>query len=194
VPAGRTHDQVTWLTTPGVAIGTWLLTQTLDLTLLTAFSFLFAGLMFSGDLDVKSVQYKRWGWFRWIWIPYQKWVPHRSPLSHGPVLGTLARLVYLTCCLGGLIFLGTYVLQSLPQDLLFLQVLQPEALGAQTRHGFQVTLQILSQRPALLVAGLSGLWLGALSHTWADEGVSRWKKWRRRRASPRSKRNRAMKK
>ena len=33
----------------------------------------------------------------WIyWFPYRKLIPHRSPLSHWPVIGTLGRLLYLS--------------------------------------------------------------------------------------------------
>lgn len=35
--------------------------------------------------------------FWWIyWYPYRKLMPHRSPLSHWPVVGTLGRLFYLS--------------------------------------------------------------------------------------------------
>lgn len=30
------------------------------------------------------------------WLPYAKWLPHRSPISHWPVLGTAVRLIYLS--------------------------------------------------------------------------------------------------
>ncbi len=28
--------------------------------------------MFGPDLDIYSVQFQRWGFLRWIWLPYQK--------------------------------------------------------------------------------------------------------------------------
>ncbi len=35
--------------------------------------------------------------FWWVyWFPYRKLIPHRSPLSHWPVIGTLGRLIYLS--------------------------------------------------------------------------------------------------
>ncbi|MEZ0373348.1 MAG: metal-binding protein, partial [Candidatus Sericytochromatia bacterium] len=79
MPSGKTHDRVTWISAPVVALLAWLLSQQLVVSAVATLAYVFAGLMFSGDLDVKSVQYKRWGWLRWIWIPYQKSVSHRSP-------------------------------------------------------------------------------------------------------------------
>lgn len=184
MPAGKTHDQITWLLTPLMGGLGWSLSGRLDLALLLMGSFGFAGLMFSGDLDVKSVQYKRWGFFRWIWLPYQKWVPHRSPLSHGPVLGTLTRLVYLSCW----ILLGAALLSVLLSRLGHTELL------SQSRSAGQQVLTHLYLKPEWIAVILAGLWLGALSHTWTDELVSAWKRWRRKRLKPRSKRNRALKK
>lgn len=184
MPSGKTHDRITWLLTPLLALMGWLFTQRLDLVALLSASFLFAGLMFSGDLDLKSVQYKRWGFLRWIWLPYQKWIPHRSPLSHGPVLGTLARLIYLTA----IVLLGSALMGWGLSQLGQQQVLQ------QTRSGLQYVLSGLYLRPEWVLILLCGLWLGALSHTWADELSSAWKRWRRRRSKPLRKRNRTLKK
>lgn len=178
MPAGKTHDKITWFSSLPVLGLAWLCTQRLGVSLILALSFLFSGLMFSGDLDVKSVQYKRWGWFRWIWVPYQKWVPHRSPLSHGPVLGTLTRLVYLTVWL--LLLFGLFTQSA--------GWLAQQELAAQSQTlMFQLTRR-LQGHPKFLLAALAGLWLGALSHTWADELGSRWKKMRNKRSSQRSKR------
>lgn len=160
-----------------IALTGWLLTHDLTAAVLVAVSFAFSGLMFSGDLDLKSVQYKRWGWFRWIWIPYQKMVPHRSPLSHGPVLGLATRLVYLSLWLALLFF-------AFWQGALYLE---QEALIHQSRAGFKGILSVLRQSPLLAVALLSGLWLGGLSHTLADEVSSACKRWKRRRKKTRKK-------
>ncbi|MBF2055031.1 MAG: metal-binding protein [Candidatus Sericytochromatia bacterium] len=184
MPSGKTHDQVTWWLTPLTGVLGWMLFYRLDLALMLMLSFLFAGLMFSGDLDVKSVQYKRWGFLRWIWLPYQKWVPHRSPLSHGPVLGTLTRLVYFSVCLILFALLLDAVLNRLGQGQLL----------SQSQSAGQQLLKWIYLQPEAIGVMLAGLWLGALSHTWTDELVSAWKRWWRKRAKPRSKRNRAIKK
>lgn len=41
-----------------------------------------------------------------LWIPYAAAIPHRSPWSHWPILGTVVRLFYLACML---MFLSLFV-------------------------------------------------------------------------------------
>ncbi len=176
MPSGKTHDRFTWIFTPLVALGIWLACHDLNYSLVVSISFLFAGLMFSGDLDLKSVQYKRWGYLRWIWHPYQKWVRHRSAFSHGPVLGTITRLLYLS--LWVLIIFGVWLQISLYLEQ---QVLQQQSLVLM--HSL---MKWSHQHPFTLIAILIGLWLGALSHTLADEIGSSWKRFRR---TKRKKRN-----
>lgn len=168
MPSGKTHDKITWLTAWPVAGIGWMISRELSLTALLTGSFLFAGLMFSGDLDTKSVQYKRWGWFRWIWIPYRKLVPHRSPFSHGPVLGVLTRLLYLSVWVVLLFAALTRVALALDQAQL-------------AEQGFGLAKQAarLFQNPVYVGVGLVGLWLGGFSHTLADECVSLLKRLRR---------------
>jgi len=59
-----------------------------------------AGVMFGGtlnspDLDTPSTPYNHWGIFRFIWLPYQIMIKHRSPFSHWPVLASVFKLTYL---------------------------------------------------------------------------------------------------
>lgn len=180
MPSGKTHDRLTWIFAPAVLLVGWVLSQQLAVSATAALAFVFAGLMFSGDLDLKSVQYKRWGWLRWIWIPYQRTVPHRSPFSHGPVLGTLTRLLYLSAWMFLLFWLWTRLVLWLAQM----------SLAEQSFVAVRQLLQTLQGRPDLLVASLSGLWLGALSHTLADETLSCWKRWRRKLSGGKSKKTR----
>lgn len=66
---------------------------------------MFAGTVLSPDLDhhdnVKPLQMMDaltplvGGPWRLGWRPYRDSIPHRKPLSHWPILGTLVRLVYL---------------------------------------------------------------------------------------------------
>ncbi|PIQ25181.1 metal-binding protein [bacterium (Candidatus Blackallbacteria) CG17_big_fil_post_rev_8_21_14_2_50_48_46] len=169
MPSGKTHDRITWLTALPVMGGGWFITQDLRALACLGGAFLFAGLMFSGDLDTKSVQYKRWGWFRWIWIPYRKLVPHRSPFSHGPVLGVLTRLVYLSLWVMLLFFSLTRLALAFNQNRLVEQgVGLAEVFAGMMTH------------PVYAVMGLAGLWLGGFSHTLADEFVSLLKRIKRR--------------
>lgn len=64
-------------------------------TLLMVGAYLFSGLLLSNDLDIASRIYKRWGPLRLLWYPYQRLMPHRSPLSHGLIVGPVLRVLYL---------------------------------------------------------------------------------------------------
>ncbi|MEB3283083.1 MAG: metal-binding protein [Lyngbya sp.] len=97
MPSGRTHDRITLWCLPAVTGLTYGQTRSSHLTLIVAGCFLFSGLMFGPDLDIhRSYHFQRWGWLRWLWLPYQKSVRHRSFLSHGPIIGTAVRILYLT--------------------------------------------------------------------------------------------------
>ena len=95
MPSGSTHDRITLWSLPWVVGLTLLLTRNGDLTLIVTVAFLFSGLMFGPDLDIYSVQFKRWGKLRWIWLPYQNLLRHRSIISHGLIIGTVVRVIYL---------------------------------------------------------------------------------------------------
>lgn len=102
MPSGRTHDRITLLCLPLVAASTLAITQQYGPTLWVSAGFLLGGMMLGPDLDIHSVQYKRWGWLRWIWLPYRSLMKHRSPYSHGPIIGTVVRVLYLMAWLAGL--------------------------------------------------------------------------------------------
>lgn len=95
MPSGRTHDRITLWLFPIIVAVTYLITRNGELTLLVGGGFFFAGLMFGPDLDIYSIQFKRWGILRVIWLPYQKLLRHRSWFSHGLIIGTVIRLIYL---------------------------------------------------------------------------------------------------
>lgn len=170
MPSGRTHDRITWLCSVPTLAGTWQLTGRMVPTLCVAGAFVFAGLMFSGDLDLPSVQSKRWGPLRLLWKPYQWLVPHRSSLSHGILLGPAVRLLYLMgmgALLGGLALVGLHAYGRSPSE--------PQLLAA----GHQALALGMHHQEGVLAA-MAGLWLGGASHTVADVSVSAWKRfWRR---------------
>ncbi len=95
MPSGRIHDRITLWLFPGVVAVTYFITSNGEVTLLLGGGFFFAGLMFGPDLDIYSIQFKRWGILRGIWLPYQKLLRHRSWFSHGLIIGTVIRIVYL---------------------------------------------------------------------------------------------------
>ena len=165
MPSGRTHDRITFWSVPLVLGIAYFLTQNGKFALVLAGGFLFSGLMFGPDLDIYSVQYKRWGWFRWIWIPYRSAIRHRSQLSHGLLIGTILRLIYISLIiliLSGMIaaiayFFGYVNLQSVMDSQKKLPIWNPKYTQA-------------------LLALIIGLELGAMSHSISDWIGSAYKK------------------
>jgi uncharacterized metal-binding protein len=172
--AGHTHDRITIMLLPIVTILCLVLTRSAELTLWVSGSFLFGGWMFGPDLDIHSNQSIRWGWISWIWQPYRKAIPHRSPLSHGPIIGTLLRIGYL----GLWIMLGALLVQAIYQ-----------VLGIPTWSESQIWLslqQFMTNHAITIMAIFVGLELGAMSHYLAD-AVSSWYKKRFKKRRPRRK-------
>ena len=89
--SGQTHDRITFYSLPLVMLATLGVTHSLWLMLWVGLGFLVGGLLLGPDLDIHSVQYKRWGWLRWIWLPYRGSMRHRSFWSHGPIIGKIGR-------------------------------------------------------------------------------------------------------
>ncbi|ACK68995.1 conserved hypothetical protein [Gloeothece citriformis PCC 7424] len=157
MPSGRTHDRITLWTLPWIIGLSYLLTRNGELTLLVAGGFLFSGLMFGPDLDIYSRQFQRWGKLRCIWIPYQKYLRHRSLLSHGFLIGTLLRVIYL---------LALLILLAIPLIAIAQLILGFDwnwRLFAQTSLN-SLTGKYLSEAIAVGV----GLELGAMSHSLSD--------------------------
>ena len=95
MPNGKTHDMITMITAPLVAGFTYLVVGDIKTTLILMVAYFFASFMFNGDLDTNSRPYNRWWLFKMIWIPYQLMFTHRSIWTHGIVLGTVVRLLYV---------------------------------------------------------------------------------------------------
>ncbi|WP_228024249.1 metal-binding protein [Synechocystis salina] len=166
MPAGKIHDRITLGATPAVMAIAFISTGSARLTLLMAIAFGFSGLMFGPDLDIHSCQYKRWGWLRWIWLPYRRFIPHRSPLSHGFLIGTMLRLLYLSCWLL-LAALGMGIV------LVLLQKLSLERL--QGVDWLSLGQWVQNHRGELVIIFL-GLEAGAMAHSLSDWGSSWLKK------------------
>lgn len=175
MPAGRIHDRITLWGLPLCGGLTFLASGTSAATLIVCSGYLLGGLLLGPDLDIRSRPYKRWGVLRWIWLPYQKSVRHRSFWSHGFLVGTSLRVIYL-----GLWFLGMSSLGLL--------------LWAGTIAGegwwplFQMSVETFFQRGLLFFQHYAreslllflGLEIGAMSHSIADRLISAWKRSRRR--------------
>jgi len=76
------------------------------------------GWLFGPDLDADGITKDEARWKRvpllgpllyiamvWLWLPYAVLMPHRSPISHGCIVGAVIRMAYLCgivyaiCCL-----------------------------------------------------------------------------------------------
>jgi uncharacterized metal-binding protein len=125
-------------------------------TLMICAGYLFGGLMLEPDLDSYSIHYKRWGWFRWIWLPYRGSIRHRSPYSHAPIMGTTLRVVYLLAWMGLAAFLGVALSNELFQI--------GWTWGMMGREISQFLKRYLAEAIALCI----GLELEAFSHYTAD--------------------------
>ena len=96
MPNGKTHDIITFVAAPVVAGATYWLTKDFKTSAIIFICYLFASFMFNGDLDMNSKPYNRWWLFKMIWIPYQLMFHHRSVFTHGLVIGTVIRILYIS--------------------------------------------------------------------------------------------------
>lgn len=154
---------------------TYTQTQNPELTLLVSGSFLFSGLMFGPDLDIYSHQYQRWGWLRWIWLPYRRSMRHRGFLSHGPVVGTIVRVVYLLSWVGlllaGVLMVSAIAYQATGESAQWQQLMQQYSTIAVNEMG-----RSLQDHWSGWLAIAIGLELGALSHSLSDWLSSAYKR------------------
>ncbi len=167
MPSGRTHDRITLWCLPFVAALAFGQTQSSNLTLLVSGSYLFGGLMFGPDLDIYSCQYQRWGWFRPIWLPYQKSLHHRSFLSHGPLIGTALRILYLASWIAVLGIFGVAIAQKVGN------------VGWNWQSAALNYARSLFEHRIEFFAVYIGLELGAMSHYLSDWGGSAYKRFKK---------------
>jgi len=165
--SGKTHDGFTWAMAPAIwMIGQSGLHYSVQVCLLITVGTLVGGLLLSPDLDTKSRPFYRWGIFRFIWLPYQWMAKHRSKLSHGLLLASWFRLLYL------------YAILTLLYSLIYLTLAQwihipPHAPGQDV---LQFTKTHLSSIAWLGI----GIWIGALLHILLDYFSSAWFSGRKR--------------
>ena len=157
MPSGITHDRITLWILPWVAGITYGLTRNGELTLIVSGGFLFSGLMFGPDLDIHSIQYKRWGILRVIWLPYRMFLRHRSLFSHGLIIGTCVRVLYLFLIVAVLGILGVAIAQLCLGFAWNWQDFTRQQLSL-------VIKKYLSETIALFL----GLELGSMSHSISD--------------------------
>jgi len=95
MPDGRTHDAISIVFLPILVAILYFIGLAITPIIIISAAYLFASFMFNGDLDIRSGPYRRWLFLKWIWLPYRNMIPHRSILSHGLIIGTVVRLLYL---------------------------------------------------------------------------------------------------
>jgi uncharacterized metal-binding protein len=166
MPSGKTHDRIAWYLSLPFSYASWYLSQDIIITIIFLISFIFSSLMFSGDLDLVSIQTKRWGNLRWIWIPYRKLISHRSILSHGLIIATFFRIIYIL-----IIAVIMYVIFYLVTDNY-----SPE-LNNDLINTTKNSIKFLKSYPKeYFLAILLGLIFGDIVHTSSDIIVSKVKK------------------
>jgi uncharacterized metal-binding protein len=159
------HDKITVLTAAAAVPVWWILTPEKDPSAFACglCAYLFSGFWLSDDLDTRSVCYKRWGLFRFLWYPYRKIVPHRSWLSHGPFVGPLLRIAYFA-----FMFWLTARAALWAVDRYVMVVNRDGILHS---IGVDVSTFFLSH-PTWTWYAVAGLILGGIAHTIADAIVS----------------------
>ena len=172
MPSGRTHDRITLWMLPFIVGLCYLITYNGELTLLFSGGFFFSGLMFGPDLDIYSIQFKRWGIFRYLWLPYQKLLHHRSFFSHGLIIGTMIRVIYLSLWL---FVFGIFIIA-------ILQLIFGFDWNWQT-FMFEQSDVIFKKYQTETILLLLGLELGAMSHSFSDVLGSAIKKKKKRQAT-----------
>lgn len=97
MPNGKTHDIITAVSTPLVYLGSNnIFHHDQKINVIITVAFLFSSLMFNGDLDIDSRPYRRWSVLRFIWLPYRNIFEHRSIWTHGIIIGTIIRIIYIS--------------------------------------------------------------------------------------------------
>lgn len=118
------------------------------------------GLVLSPDLDLpRSNARRRWNNVRlgWLWWLYESIIPHRSWLSHSPIIGTAGRLGYLASAL----VCNTYVTAFVCARLFGVGIVPEAVIARVIMEGAKLT----TEQYAVVFAGLA---LADALHLWMD--------------------------
>lgn len=163
MPNAPTHDAITFMLAAPAAAAAFAFTGRVSAAWLVGLSFLLGGLMFGPDLDTVSRQYSRWGLFRFLWLPYRHFFPHRSRFSHGLIFGALLRVFYFA----GVVTLAAFVIGyayaaygggRLPRLDDIATVWRPIGTFVNAHLGGK----------DFYFLAFAGIWIGAASHTFTD--------------------------
>ena len=161
MPNAPTHDAITLITAVGADIAYFHFAPHPDFPLAALFTvaYIFAGYACAGDLDLDSKEYRRWGPFRFVWWPYQKFIRHRSRLSHGLFVGGIFRILYL---------LGVVLLFSWGSALLFSLYLKTVDPVEITRQNVLTLGLFVRTYPHEVAVASAGFILAGTAHSIAD--------------------------
>ncbi len=161
MPNARAHDFITIVTgaagTP-LALNAGLPDMSPVNAAVIVGSYLASGLLFSPDLDLRSTPYRRWRGMRWIWLPYQRMVPHRSWISHSLVVGPILRILY---------FAGVMALLALIVLGLLNLLVPVDPTGTLFKWAATISAW-MEGHPSTVGYAVAGLVLGGAAHTVAD--------------------------
>ena len=170
MPNANAHDSITYILIPFTFLAAEMYWGNPVVSVIATLAMLFSGLMFGPDLDLNSRPYRRWGPLRFIWKPYQAALPHRSHLSHGPLLGTIIRIVYF-------LFIFCLITATL------FYVIRIYFRGQETTWAAEYSMvkgdlfDLWDATDKQYFWGIfGGLWVGALAHAVADITWSSFKK------------------
>ncbi|MCS6873849.1 MAG: metal-binding protein [Pyrinomonadaceae bacterium] len=166
MPSGKTHDAITILLSVPTFAFAYRITDELNAPMILTAGFLFGGFIFGPDLDTVSRQYRRWGIFRFLWLPYRVIIEHRSRLSHGLIFGAAFRVIYFAGVTTLFLFAVAYVLalKANMQPPGFIEILESwKGLISQIEKHF-------GEGAPFYFFG--GIWLGSASHTLTDVAIT----------------------
>jgi uncharacterized metal-binding protein len=168
MPDGRTHDNITLVTASFAAPICFglLFDGNPGQAAVAVGSYLVSGLLFSDDLDTHSIEYKRWRLLRFLWLPYQKLMPHRSWLSHGLIIGPALRILYFAG-------MGTLALWLL---LTALSRVIPLDAGGLVGGLLSAIARSIIDNPEWWGVAFLGFMMGSVTHVVSD---TIWTWWRR---------------
>ncbi len=125
--------------------------------LISGIAFTLGGIWLSPDLDIHSKALKRWGILQIIWWPYRKLISHRSIFSHGIIIGTSIRVIYL--------LINIYLIQV----ILIALNLTPEFIS------LEAIIKIIQKYPDEIMAAILGLEGSVWLHLIKDRSLLKFK-------------------
>ncbi len=159
MPKSHTHEKWALLFAMPLSYIYFKLSGNLISSIVFFVSFIFGVFMLSPDLDTKSKSYSRWGFLRFIWLPYRKIMKHRSIFSHLPFVGTLIRTSYLVISITLIVCLITYIM------LFILGIKTNQNIFLLMKNSFVMTFKVILQiKRDYIIAAILGISMGDLIH------------------------------